>query len=41
LRHETSAPAPINYDWFILALDLLFLVGAIEFERGLIRKTAP
>ena len=33
--------APINYDWFVLALDLLFMVGAVEFERGLIRKVAP
>ena len=33
--------APIGYDWFVLALDLLFLVGAVEFERGLIRKVAP
>jgi hypothetical protein len=32
--------APINYDWFVLALDLLFVVGAVEFERGLIRKVA-
>lgn len=36
-----SEPAPINYDWFILALDLLYIVGAIDFERGLIRKTRP
>jgi hypothetical protein len=39
-RGEDNAPAPINYDWFVLALDLLFIVGAIEFERGLIRKVA-
>lgn len=33
--------APINYDWFVLALDLLFMVGAVEFERGLVRKLVP
>jgi hypothetical protein len=38
-RGETPGPAPINYDWFVLALDLLFIVGAVEFERGVIRKT--
>ncbi len=38
-RGFPSEPAPINYDWFVLALDLLFMVGAVEFERGLIRKT--
>ncbi len=40
-RGEPAAPAPINYNWFVLALDLLFIVGAVEFERGLIRKAAP
>jgi hypothetical protein len=33
--------APVNYDWFVLALDLLYMVGAVEFERGLIRKATP
>ena len=37
-RGETSQPSPINYDWFVLALDLLFLIGAVEFDRGLLRK---
>jgi hypothetical protein len=40
-RGDPGEPAPINYDWFVLALDLLFMVGAVDFERGLIRKTAP
>lgn len=40
--HSTSAEsAPINYDWFVLALDLLFMVGAVEIERGLVRKVTP
>lgn len=33
--------APINYEWFVLALDLLFMVGAVEFERGLVQRAAP
>ena len=34
-----GAVAPrIGYDWFVLALDLLFIVGAISFDQGLIRK---
>jgi hypothetical protein len=40
-RGQTVEPAPLNYGWFVLALDLLFMVGAIELDRGLIRKTAP
>jgi ABC-3C biological conflict system middle component len=42
IRHgDPAEPAPINYDWFVFALDLLYMVGAIEFERGLIRRGAP
>lgn len=37
-RHAPSAP--IEYQWFVLALDLLFLIGAIELERGLIRRAS-
>jgi hypothetical protein len=40
-RGGVAEPAPINYDWFVLALDLLFMVGALELERGLIRKATP
>jgi hypothetical protein len=40
-RGGAVEPAPINYDWFILTLDLLYMVEAIEFERGLIRRSAP
>lgn len=39
-RGERGEPAALNYDWFVLALDLLFAIGAVEFERGLVRKTA-
>ena len=37
---ETSGPV-IDYRWFVLALDFLYMIGAIEFERGLIRKANP
>lgn len=31
----------ISYDWFILGLDLLYLIGAIEkSDQGLLRKVA-
>lgn len=39
-RGEHLDAAPIGYDWFILAMDLLFMLGAIEYERGLVRKVA-
>ncbi len=28
----------IRYDWFILALDLLFTIDAIEIHEGLLKK---
>lgn len=39
-RGETTEPAPITYDWFVLTLDLLFAVEAIEFKDGLLRKAS-
>jgi hypothetical protein len=29
---------PLQYDEFVLALDLLFLIGAIEIRSGLLRR---
>lgn len=28
----------IHFDWFLLAIDFLFSIGAIRFESGLIKK---
>lgn len=34
-------PRRITYDWFLLALDLLYTLGTIELENGLVaRRTA-
>lgn len=39
-RRSLHAPnAPIDYQWFILSLDLLFTMGAVDFDRGLVRRT--
>ncbi len=32
-----GAPPRLTYDWFVLALDLLFAFGAIEISNGLLR----
>ncbi len=37
-RSATVSNPAIDYQWFVLALDLLYMIGAIELERGLIRK---
>lgn len=39
-RGEMSEPSAITYDWFVLALDLLFIVKAVEFDSGVLRKAA-
>lgn len=39
-RGEPVGVAPINYDWFILALDLLFILKAVTFDSGVLRKSA-
>lgn len=34
-------PRRITYDWFLLALDLLYALGTIELDSGLVtRRTA-
>jgi hypothetical protein len=37
-RSLHSPNAPIDYQWFILSLDLLFMIGAVDFDRGLVRR---
>jgi hypothetical protein len=43
-RHEgdlsAARPRKITYDWFLLALDLLYALEAIELERGLVARRA-
>jgi hypothetical protein len=40
-RSLHSPTAPIDYQWFILSLDLLYIIGAVDFNRGLVRKVQP
>lgn len=37
-RNRTDAVGRSTFDWFVLALDLLFMIGAITLERGLVRR---
>jgi hypothetical protein len=37
-RHTTLLQN-VSYDWFVLALDLLFAIRAVEFEDGRLRRT--
>lgn len=40
-QQPVQASSTVPFDWFILALDLLYLLGAVELQRGRIRKVAP
>lgn len=36
-RRENDV-ATIHFDWFLLAVDFLYAVGAVRFESGVIKK---
>lgn len=38
LRKDSFESSTVTYDWFVLALDVLYMFGAIELHRGKIRK---
>lgn len=40
-RKRATGSSPVTYDWFILALDLLFSLGLIDFSRGRVRRVQP
>ena len=40
-RGSQPVTSALTYDWFVLALDLLFAARAIDIERGRIRKAVP
>lgn len=37
-RNSKAGAAPISFDWFILALNLLYAVTAIEYSNGVVRR---
>ncbi len=37
-RSALSETETLTYDWFILALDLLNILGLVEFRNGRLRK---
>lgn len=40
-ERDCSLLESVPYDWFILALDLLYLLEAVEFEDGRVRRARP
>jgi hypothetical protein len=39
--HGPKGAAALRYDGFVLALDLLFLMGAIELRDGVLHRSVP
>lgn len=37
-RRRTNELSTIHFDWFLLAVDFLFCVGAVRFEEGVLKK---
>lgn len=37
-RKTGAGNSNMTFDWFVLGLDLLFVLGAIEFARGRVRR---
>jgi hypothetical protein len=35
---QRDSGASVSYDWFVLSLDLLYLIGAVEYHDGRLRK---
>ncbi|MBZ0117296.1 MAG: hypothetical protein K8H88_09890 [Sandaracinaceae bacterium] len=39
-RRRSDPRSEVTFDWFVLSLDLLFLLGTIELDRGRLRKAS-
>lgn len=39
-RSRLDRGATITFDWFVLSLDLLFMMNAITSEKGLVRRVS-
>jgi len=40
LRLKNTPSSPVTYDWIVLTLDLLYMLGAVRIEKGLLMRTA-
>lgn len=38
---DVATPNSLRYDAFVLALDLLYLMGTIQLSNGLLKRTKP
>jgi hypothetical protein len=38
IQSRSGQPNDLRFDWFVLALDLLHMLGIVELEHGRLRK---
>lgn len=38
LRMPVAEQAPLSYDWFVLAIDLLYALGAVDLKDGRLQR---
>jgi hypothetical protein len=41
VRCMTTTAAPLSFDWFVLALNLLYAISAIDQSNGILRRAVP
>lgn len=39
LRKQDAEALELSFDWFVLALDLLYLLGVVEYVAGRLHRT--
>lgn len=39
-KNRVDSAAPIDYRWFVLSLDFLYMIEAVTLRRGLIEKAS-
>ena len=37
-RSRTPGAAPLSFDWFVLALNLLYAISAVDQSNGILRR---
>ncbi len=40
-RADDPDRASVTYDWFVLAVDMLYALGLVDFNRGRLTRTSP
>ena len=41
LRRVEEGPPDLTFDWFVLALDLLYLIGTLDYVGGRVVRAGP